>query len=697
MGTTVIGPTSQAFPSRAIPAVVQLKRNWSDDWTFVPELEFLGASASTAAHDAGSCALLHRYGVLKHPWEPTDGRKTPVSLAGCWARVMLAGQQGMQEAWIGRIVGEVRTVFGPRQSDYGLIPAGAQCFEALGPLAILRRIDVGRSCWRIGNQTVRLDWVAPLNEKYGRNDKPTGTKGKALGTGPGAKALGSRSGNRSQSTDDDGVYVHGDFELWDYLQYAKYILAKFVDESYRGGPSWKMGGQCDVLSNFTDPIQFGVTQNVEHILRSLIRPEYGLDYKIVSTGDGFEVRVFVLTRQSCGWGGQSLPGNPDTVKIYAARTKDSIKTCVEKTAVQRYGTIRLLGGRIVVCCSLHGNTGLPNGKPMPGNPKLQSIATLWIPKDQNEYNGGTGTPSDAPFLHDEARQQEKFRDVYRKFGAAPNWFKSNDIWHSPQWNGQGQPLADNGPLQQRARSTLPWIPLETGVDYSQKPCVDNNPATLTPTLRLPQAWLYDSDNDKWAPADANQIGLSALPDALGVFLHAHPNHLVAKGNFSGPSDYTPEWSYWQMIVTLAYFTDQRVYCEQKIQDAAPTDGVLEVDASDCQCWWLAPDTFLDIDKNGQAVLSPTVGTGGTDGMIVRNDWARLSAKMAGALARHYQERARAQIVVRGLLPWGGLLGQILTVIDEGGDSQTIEAPITDIRWMGGDNPTTVISTGFARE
>ena len=84
-------------------------------------------------------------------------------------------------------------------------------------------------------------------------------------------------------------------------------------------------------------------------------------------------------------------------------------------------------------------------------------------------------------------------------------------------------------------------------------------------------------------------------------------------------------------------------------------------------------------------------------MIVRNDWARISARMAGALARHYQERARAQIVVRGLLPWGGLLGQILTVIDEGGDSQTIEAPITDIRWMGGDHPTTIISTGFARE
>jgi len=692
MGNIIIGPTTQEFPSRAVPAIVELKRQWSDPWTFVPQLEFLGGNLATTSHDLSSCVLLHRYGILKHPWEPTDSRKSPASLAGCWVRVKFGGSQGMQEAWIGRITGEGRDIFGCTQTPYGLIPAGVQHFEALGPLQILRKIHVGRSFWRVNNQTVELGWVAPLNEKYGRNDKPSGTKGKALGTGPGAKALGSRSGNRSQSTDGDGVYVHGDLELWDYLQFANYILKKFVDESAAGGPSWKMGGQCDVLSNFTDPIQFGSTQTVDHVLRALIRPEFGLDYKIVSTGDGFEVSVFVLTRQSCGWGGQTLPGNPDSVKIYAARTKDCVSTTVARTTAQRYGTIRILGGRIMVCCSLHGSRWLPNGKTMPGNPQLQSLGALRNPQDQNGYNQGTGNPADASFLHDAARKQEKFRDIYRKFEASSNWFTSNSIWRSPQWDGQGQPLSDNGPMQQRSRSTLPFIPLEIGVDYSKKPYIDNNPATVTPALRPPQAWLYDADNDKWIPADTQQIGLSVLPDQLGVFLQAHPNHVVAKNVFNGQSDCLPLWNYSYMIVTLAYLTDQRVYCEQKVQGAAPTDGVLEVDAEDCQLWWLAPDTFLDIDQNCQAVLSASDQFAG---MIVRNDWARMSAKMAGALARHYQERARAQIVVRGLLPWGGLLGQILTVIDEGGSTQTIEAPITEVRWTNGDNPTTIISTGFA--
>ena len=271
MGIT-IGPTLQGFPSRAIPTVVHLKKQWSDPWKFIPELEFLGGNVSTAAQGIDACSLLYRYGVLKNPWESTDGAKYPASLDGYWVRVGLAGNQGMQQAWIGRITGEVRAIFGSRETDYGLVPAGSQCFNALGPLAILRRIDVGRSYWRINNETVPIHWVTSLNEKYGRTDKPSGTPGKSLGSGPGAKNPGSRSGNRSTEKDEDEVYVHGETELWNYLQYAQYLLAKFVDESKTDGPSWRMGGQCDVLSVFTDPVQFGVVSSVDENSPRLYSP-----------------------------------------------------------------------------------------------------------------------------------------------------------------------------------------------------------------------------------------------------------------------------------------------------------------------------------------------------------------------------------------------------------------------------------------
>lgn len=706
MSVTIIGPTTQPYPSRAIPAVVELKRRWADPWTLVPELEFSGGNVATAAHGGGSCTLVHRYGVLRHPWETTAGRRSPARLDGCWCRVMLAGRQGMQQAWIGRIAGEVREVHGPAQASVGAVPAGVQYFEALGPADVLRRIHVSRSHWLIGSRRELLDWAPSLNDKFGRADKPSATRGKTLGSGPGAKNLESRSGNRSATAvavhpdhPDDKVFVFGGMELWNYFDFAQYILKMFVDETYVGdgtGPRWTLGGQADVLKNFTDPIRFGVTQDVDYILRSLIRPDNGVDYRIVAGANGFEIQVFVLTRESCGWGEYKLPGNKNTVTVRAGRTQDCIKTSVERSAAARYGTIRLLGDRVVVCASL--TTVFTPAS-------ASTLEKRWNKQDESEYTYLTGLAGDNPELCDEARRAERFRDVYRKFAATNDWYWSNTIWRSPRWDGRGNPLPTNGAMQRIARSTLNWLPLETGVDYAQKPCVDNNIAGNTPSLRMPAVWLYTSTGGgRWVPADQTGIGVSVLNDDIGVYLHAAPNHLLAAGSYpwtqyygAKPTNVVPQWDCNKMIATLAYRTDQRIYCEQAISGASPSDGVLEIDATDCQFWWLAPNTMLDVDLYGRPITSPAVGVHETDGTIVRNDWARLAARMAGVLARYYQQRARAQIVLRGLHPWGELLGRILTVIDEGGETQTIEAPITSVRWSGGENPTTTISTGFARE
>ncbi|MFA7254118.1 MAG: hypothetical protein WC107_06225 [Patescibacteria group bacterium] len=699
MGVITIGPTVQPFPTQALPAIVQLKRTWSDPWLTVPALEFLGGHVSTAGHDLGAATLLHRFGVLKHPWEATDSLKWPATLNGCWVRVGFVGQQGLQEAWIGRITGEGRNILGSTESVYGSIPCGAQHFEALGPLHILRRIHLSRSVWDIDGTLSVIEWLPSLNERYGRTDKPLATKGRALGTGPGAKALGSKSGNRSASK-HDGVYVYGGTELWNYRQYAEYLLWHFADESDTGGPTWTLGGQADVLEYFADPIVFGTTQSVDQVLRALIRPELGVDFKIVSTQSGFEVSVFVLTHQSCGWGGHVLPGNPDLVQVRSSRTKDSIQTTVVRSSDERYATIRVLGARIVVCGSLERTP------PDDGDPTL---GYTWDSATAAAYEAGTGNSEDSAKQHDAARQAEKFRDVLRRWVAADHWFTAANVWRAPYWDGRGNPIEqngrgvpDNGPLQRRLRSTLPWLPLQAGVDYSVETPVQSD-AELD-YLLPPQAWISEGPADPakpeetiFYPVDTQNIGLAVLPDDFGIFLHTHTNHILAKGywDLARPSEVSPKWHPDWIVATLAYTTDQRMYCEQAVAGAAPCDGVLEIEADECQLWWLAPNTVLSTDhrtdKRGRLVRSPN----NTAGLILRNDWARLSAKMAGALARHYQDRLRAQFVVRGLVPWGALVGKILIEMDAGGDVQQIAAPITEVRWQNGENPTTTISTGFA--
>ena len=86
--------------------------------------------------------------------------------------------------------------------------------------------------------------------------------------------------------------------------------------------------------------------------------------------------------------------------------------------------------------------------------------------------------------------------------------------------------------------------------------------------------------------------------------------------------------------------------------------------------------------------------------ILRNDAPRLETILAGAIARYHLTRPRAKITLQGYHPWGGLLGYILRVVEQGLATQIIQAPITEVRWSaGGDDgkgSLTQVRTGFAR-
>ena len=105
---------------------------------------------------------------------------------------------------------------------------------------------------------------------------------------------------------------------------------------------------------------------------------------------------------------------------------------------------------------------------------------------------------------------------------------------------------------------------------------------------------------------------------------------------------------------------------------------------------MAPWTYLSVQA-----ADPRFFDMSGPARVLRNDVDRLALVMAGAIARYYNTRARAEIEIVGLRPWGDLVGQIMTVIEEGGDTQEIKAPITAVDWIAGDRPMTIVRTGFA--
>ena len=143
-----------------------------------------------------------------------------------------------------------------------------------------------------------------------------------------------------------------------------------------------------------------------------------------------------------------------------------------------------------------------------------------------------------------------------------------------------------------------------------------------------------------------------------------------------------------MIATVAFESDHRLELEwEQFPAAQPSSGTLVIEDPQAEFWYLARDTVVGLDTDGKFKIAGPI--------TLRDDTPRLSLLMAGAIARYHKERARAEITIKGLVPWGDLLGQVLTVIDDGGDSQTIQGVITSVDWTGGEHPMTVVRTGFA--
>jgi len=649
LAVTVIGPETISLPLVVSTPIIETKENWTDEWQIRPDLQFSSASLPSAAHDLAALTFVSRYGRTKEIQESSFSTKEPLSLSGYWVRLKLSGSQGLQETWIGRVYNESRYLFGSSPARSGL-----QQWVAYGPLRELQRKYISRSYWKkqLSNEK-DIGWVPDFNARDKRR-----------------LLVGNRTSAKS-----GGSYLFGGTDKWTRRDMLEYVLVRFADESGSSGPSWTLAGQLDILEDSTDTVAMKDVQTVAEALRRIIPTSLGVDYTIQRTETGFEVFVYALTAEETSFNGATLPKNPDTVRL--KRTSDAIdveRSHIVRSNDNKFSKIRILGRRIVVCHTRRFSN--------------DTLAPKWTSAVETEYKDGTGNPADAGSVHDAARRRDKFRPVYQLFGA-PNvdW-----IW-PPEIDANGSPTgAVNPNYQMSVRETLRAIPLREGYDYSSDPPADSNPSGHEPDLVPVQVWLYDKTNARYVTAEEAGIGVSVTRFDWGVFLSASPNHKLALNHWSGANDTAsdPKYDYEKIVVTMAAECDQRLALEYELADG---DGsVLELLDEAAELWYLEADTVVGVDKKGNLEMS------GPEGRVLRNDAQRLAGLMAGAIARYAASRARAEIHIRGLLPYGDLVGRILTVIEDAGDIEDIGAPITEVSWSvgkDGSGPRTIIKTGFA--
>jgi len=650
--------------------MLEVRKLWADDWQYMPELEMRRCVDASAAHDLPILEFRRTYGRAKSPHDntiPTAGSpREPIDLSGYWARMRLVGEHGLSLEWVGRVNAESRDVHGT--SDY---LSGVQTWVAYGPGQILRKTQVYQSIWSQWNLEQTLGWIPSMNGRGAHNS-----------------IVGNRSAEKSKPSPSSAIetYCYGGTDVWSRFDYAEYILGRFVDESDDSGPAWWLGGWACELAALTDTISFSGGETVADILRKLISTRQGFDYTIVPADEGFEIYVYALTAEEWQYGGATLPRNPVRFDVRLKNEKHLIHTQIVRTDEQKFGKIVVLGRRIVVCCTLDYAT----------------LEGKWPEDLETAYKAGTGNPDDDAEDHDKARQADRFHPVYQYFGAPADW-----DWHEElarvELDRSGNVVAVcTGDYQNKVRRTLTRLPLREGFDYTTDPPTDSNPSGYEAEYRNIEAWLYVEDEQTgWPPSSSGRyvsvdmlgIALSASGADWGIILNPSPNHLLAKNHWddANETDKEPLYDYETLVATIAIETDQRFAMVYEIPDAKPSDGTLVVSVPDAELWWLAPSTVIGVDIHGVLMESPS------DGIVLRNDADRMALAMAGAISRYRDARAKMELTFKGLLPRSHWIGQIIGVVDEGGNTHEIRAPVTSVEWITTDTDvTTIIRTGFAR-
>jgi hypothetical protein len=673
MPVTIIGPSATIGPRIEASALVYLKALWSDNWSLIHDVEPVNADDRCGSMGIGECTLEYKTGHVKGEGETEFADRELESLRGWWVKLVLAGDQGLQMCWQGQIESEVRQVYGS-----GPGATFTQRWVAASAARLMQRRSVATSWWDVDGAAVEQGWLPSVNLQ-GRS-RPV-------------------SGNRNGSK-VDGTYLFGrdvandEFDLWTTYDFLEYLMARFMTTT--GGPTWTIGGETDVLKERTPYLALAAATNVFDVIRRLVTPRDGLDFALIPTTDGWELRVFTLTAYGSTYAGVELPANANVVRIEQG-TDITIADCrIEQSTSQRYDRIRVIGERAKVVTTLY--------PPVP----------MWSTALETAYKNAAGA-GDTVADKDAFRAEDGMRTVYQHFGAGKDYDPATDH-AAPSFTNDGTLDSDATSGQRVIRATLPRLLLRQGWDYTTDPPTApsymNSEQTEADFLQ-PFALVYFEAGGltgagRYIVCDklqqvaqvlgllAPDIGVRVMDNEWGLELNANPNHVLAKNHWSpsaSEAGFRPQsdggFDWEDILMTIAFEGNHRLGMVYDVPEALKLGDGSEITVyiQGAEYWYLAPDTIVGVAEDGDWKQSPR------NGVVLRNDIDKIAAAMAGAIDRYTRDRIRARVSYRRMEAWGQLIGHILQVID---DDQTgfVGTPLTAVSWDFRAR-TTDIRAGYA--
>lgn len=667
MGITVAGPTSTPFPYKYPAAIVEVKKDWTDDWLIEPRFQNITFNKHVGSIGPGVAQLELAYGSIMYQWETSKTTYESQYYTDWWVRISLLGSEGIQPQWVGIIRDDDRTIVGADAGNAGAdVKTGFQGWAAYDAMGMLNKKSVSSSFFFESGGDAGSDSVKEMNFVPAMNR---------------LDAFGRVKGNRSDDPDSDSqTYIYGGTSEWSRTEYIKYLLKHFADESDDDGPEWVLTGQLESLDLLTDVVEFEPTQTVLQMLQQLIDRKLGLDFWVRDYEEGFEIVVFATQGEEFWYTGTTLPANENLLRIQVGQTKDLLSANVARSTSTRHNKIRILGERAIICFTQVTDP----------DDNLWNCVPKWTAELEAEYDTAEigAFPSDA----DNWRLEDKYDNVYLRFGAPEDFGIEMPLMNTDGFEpfdefGKFPFTPEMRDFQTTMRNTLDWIPLEAGFDYSEDPAVNNNPSHIEPGMRQPKIWIRGESEGKWLTAEKLGFGVTVLDNEWGFRLLTKHNHIMALGVWLGGSNtyVVPLYNYETINATIAAEADHRLLMEYDLSD----DGgeTYETYVSGAELWLLAPYTVVGYDNDLDELKDS-----GPFWRSLRNDAPSLAPLMAGLIAKFTNDRARGSFVFSGYREWSNFIGSMLAAVEDKGDTYDLNGIITTISFS---NNETTIKTGYA--
>jgi hypothetical protein len=622
--------------------IVQVKRSWQQPWADLPQLDVLRFSASLQP-TMPSAAFVWRYGAIDDgggefwPYLPLLDGLIDQFVRIC--RLPTAGTEGSSPipVWYGIFAEEddLAGAVNPYQ-----IATGDQVLTARGLELLLARCAIEGAVAKISGAAARIDTPLVFNGRPQSASRPFGNRSSA-------RYANAETGVTSYVFSDDG-------EPWTAADILEYVLAWFGP----AGLGFRPAGELANLAQFTPSA--APARTVLAAINAVIDRRRGAAWRVTLTpnDEAPQVRVYSTFDQDVTVGETNLTGA--SVRIDLDGDADAVEEVrIGRSSAHRYDRIIALGGPIVVCGTVSFQAG--------------TLWEAWGAELQEEYQAADEI----------ARTADKYVHVFCAYTVA-----GSDAIAGPTCEGDGSLDLEPPPQFWSAKRLLRRLPLALGGEDEDAPDEYRPPLVVCQiTVEGQTNWVAVDRIDELARSlggSGPSMSVRLLDGEMGLLVHARPNYLLAKNDWTPSEDdiAEPIVDYQTIRATVAWCSDRRLEVIAEVPGASPAGfpRTLTIDVPDAECWVILQGTVLDVQEGA------LVTQGSFDEL--RNDSARLEA--VAAMAASWYQRQRRRLGLR----WANLVfeaapGDMVGLITAGGSPVAVNSTVSGVVWDASGGTTTL--------